>query len=32
MITVVNKWDRPGLEALALMDEIQKEIGLRPRR
>ena len=23
VITVINKWDRPGLDALALMDEIQ---------
>ena len=30
VITVVNKWDRPGKEALELIDEIQKEIGLRP--
>ena len=30
VITVINKWDRPGLDALALMDEIEKEIGLKP--
>ncbi len=30
VITVINKWDRPGLDPLQLMDEIQKEIGLRP--
>jgi peptide chain release factor 3 len=30
VITVINKWDRPGLEALELMDEIEREIGLRP--
>jgi len=30
VITVINKWDRPGRHALALMDEIEKEIGLRP--
>ncbi len=30
VITVVNKWDRPGREALALMDEIQQAIGLVP--
>jgi len=30
VVTVVNKWDRPGLDALQLMDEIEKEIGLRP--
>jgi peptide chain release factor 3 len=30
IITVVNKWDRPGLAALQLMDEIQTRIGLKP--
>jgi peptide chain release factor 3 len=30
VITVINKWDRPGKEALELIDEIQAEIGLRP--
>ncbi len=30
IITVVNKWDRPGLEALALLDEIESRTGLRP--
>ena len=30
VITVINKWDRPGLEALELMDLIEKQIGLRP--
>ncbi len=30
VITVINKWDRPGLDALELMDEIDREIGLRP--
>jgi peptide chain release factor 3 len=30
VITVVNKWDRPGLEALALMDEIRDRTGLEP--
>ncbi len=30
VITVINKWDRPGLDALGLLDEIQGEIGLRP--
>ena len=30
VITVINKWDRPGLDALALMDEIYREIGLQP--
>jgi len=30
VITVVNKWDRPGREPLELMDEIEQRIGLRP--
>ena len=30
IITVINKWDRPGHEALALMDEIESRTGLRP--
>ncbi|WP_125615039.1 peptide chain release factor 3 [Specibacter cremeus] len=30
IITVVNKWDRPGLEALELMDEITERTGLLP--
>ncbi|MCW2827196.1 MAG: prfC [Marmoricola sp.] len=30
VITVINKWDRPGLDALALMEEIQNEIRLVP--
>jgi peptide chain release factor 3 len=30
IITVVNKWDRPGRHALELMDEIESRIGLRP--
>jgi peptide chain release factor 3 len=30
VITVINKWDRPGREALELMDEIESEIGLQP--
>ncbi|WP_088320847.1 peptide chain release factor 3 [Kineosporia sp. R_H_3] len=30
VLTVINKWDRPGLDALALMDEIESTIGLRP--
>jgi peptide chain release factor 3 len=30
IITVVNKWDRPGRHALELMDEIQARIGLKP--
>jgi len=30
VITVVNKWDRPGQEALALLDEIETVTGLKP--
>ena len=30
VVTVVNKWDRPGLEALQLMDEIRERTGLEP--
>src|SRR4051794_20306848 len=30
VITVINKWDRPGLSALELMDLIQDKIKLRP--
>ncbi len=30
VITVVNKWDRPGRDALDLMDEISTRIGLKP--
>jgi peptide chain release factor 3 len=30
VVTVINKWDRPGLDALALMDEIYRDIGLQP--
>lgn len=30
IITVINKWDRPGRDPLELMDEIQARIGLRP--
>ncbi|WP_299056707.1 peptide chain release factor 3 [uncultured Nocardioides sp.] len=30
VITVINKWDRPGLEPLELMDLIEQQIGLRP--
>lgn len=30
VITVINKWDRPGLDPFALMDEIEQRIGLRP--
>src|SRR6478609_8158318 len=28
MITVINKWDRPGHEPLALLDEITERLGL----
>ena len=30
VITVINKWDRPGQTPLELMDEIETRIGLRP--
>lgn len=30
VITVVNKWDRPGLDALAIMDELTTRIDLHP--
>jgi peptide chain release factor 3 len=30
VITVINKWDRPGRDALELVDEIEQQIGLRP--
>jgi peptide chain release factor 3 len=30
VVTVINKWDRPGLDPLELLDEIQAKIGLRP--
>jgi peptide chain release factor 3 len=30
VLTVVNKWDRPGKDALELMDEIQDRTGLTP--
>ena len=30
VITVINKWDRPGLDALTLMENIQDEIKLVP--
>ncbi len=30
VITMINKWDRPGLDALALMDEIEQRTGLVP--
>lgn len=30
VITVINKWDRPGRDPLELFDEIEEQIGLRP--
>jgi peptide chain release factor 3 len=30
IITVINKWDRPGRDPLELLDEIHSRIGLRP--
>lgn len=30
VITVINKWDRPGKEPLELLDEIEAQIGLKP--
>ena len=30
IITVINKWDRPGRHALDLLDEISERIGLKP--
>ncbi|MBE0476303.1 MAG: peptide chain release factor 3 [Coriobacteriia bacterium] len=30
VITFVNKWDRPGREALEILDEIESRLGLRP--
>ncbi|MBK1784283.1 peptide chain release factor 3 [Prauserella cavernicola] len=30
VITFINKWDRPGQEALALCDELVERIGLQP--
>ncbi|MGN0062801.1 MAG: peptide chain release factor 3 [Nocardioides sp.] len=30
VITVINKWDRPGLSPLELMDKIQEQIKIRP--
>lgn len=30
LITFINKFDRPGLEALELLDNIEQKIGLRP--
>ncbi len=30
LLTFINKWDRPGLGALELLDEIEKQIGVTP--
>ncbi|PRQ12482.1 peptide chain release factor 3 [Corynebacterium sp. 13CS0277] len=30
IVTVINKWDRPGMAPLELMDDIVTEIGLQP--
>ena len=30
VITVINKWDRPGLDPFELMDSIEQQIGLKP--
>ena len=30
VLTVINKWDRPGREALELMDEVAAKTGLQP--
>jgi len=30
VITFINKWDRPGLEALELLDEIEQRLDLHP--
>ena len=30
LLSFINKWDRPGHEALDLLDEIEKQIGLTP--
>jgi peptide chain release factor 3 len=30
IVTVINKWDRPGRDPLELMDEIEQRIGIRP--
>jgi len=30
VVTVVNKWDRPGLAALELLDEVRDRTGLEP--
>jgi len=30
VITFINKWDRPGREALELLDEIEQRLGIHP--
>ncbi|QWC85145.1 peptide chain release factor 3 [Nocardioidaceae bacterium] len=30
VMTVINKWDRPGLDPFELMDSIEQQIGLKP--
>ena len=30
LITFINKWDRPGLDALDLLDNIERQIGMIP--
>ncbi|MGJ9411760.1 peptide chain release factor 3 [Aeromicrobium sp. CF4.19] len=30
VITVVNKWDRPGLDPLELLDQVQQRLGIVP--
>ena len=30
VITIINKWDRPGLDPLELMDSIEQQIKLKP--
>ncbi|MET0417711.1 MAG: peptide chain release factor 3 [Actinoplanes sp.] len=30
VMTFINKWDRPGQDALALLDEIEEKTGLKP--
>ncbi|ADD41046.1 peptide chain release factor 3 [Stackebrandtia nassauensis] len=30
VVTFINKWDRPGMEALELMDEIESRIDIKP--
>ncbi len=30
LLTFINKWDRPGREALELIDQVEAQIGVRP--